>query len=102
MRAPFSFDDDIAVMPMAEVSTRAYLRCRVADRPGVLAKIFTIFGEESVSISSAIQKEAFEGEGSAEFVVTTHPASDAALERTRRRIAGLEVVHQVSTFLRLM
>jgi homoserine dehydrogenase len=101
MRAAFSFDDGLAVVPMSEVSTRAYLRCRVADRPGVLARIFTIFGEERVSISSAIQKEVFEGEASAEFVVTTHPAPDAALERTRSRIAELDVVHAVSTFLRL-
>jgi homoserine dehydrogenase len=101
MRAAFRFDDGLAVLPMSEVSTRAYLRCRVADRPGVLAKIFAIFGEEQVSISSAIQKELFEGEASAEFVVTTHPASDAALERTRRRIAELDVVHAVSTFLRV-
>jgi homoserine dehydrogenase len=72
----------------------------VADRPGVLARIFAIFGEEQVSISSAIQKELFEG-ASAEFVVTTHPAPDAALERTRERIAELDVVHRVSTFLRV-
>ena len=100
-RPQFTFDDQVAVVPMSEVSTRAYLRCRVADRPGVLARIFTIFGEERVSISSAIQKELFEG-ASAEFVVTTHPAPDAALERTRRRIAELDVVHQVSTFLRVL
>ena len=68
----------------------------------MLAQIFTILGEEKVSISSAIQKEAFEGEASAEFVVTTHPATDAALERTRERIAQLGVVHQVSTFLRVL
>jgi len=101
MRAAFSFDDGLEVVPMSEVSTRAYLRCRVADRPGVLAQIFAIFGEERVSISSAIQKEVFEGEASAEFVVTTHPAPDAALEQTRKRIAELDVVHAVSTFLRL-
>ena len=100
-RAPFTFDD-IAVVPMDEVTTRAYFRCRVADRPGVLAQIFTVFGEEQVSISSAIQKEVFEGEASAEFVVTTHPAPDAALRRTRQRIAALEPVRAVSSFIRVL
>ena len=100
-RAPFTFDD-IAVLPMDEVTTRAYFRCRVADRPGVLAQIFTVFGEEQVSISSAIQKEVFEGEASAEFVVTTHPAPDAALRRTRQRIAALEPVRAVSSFIRVL
>jgi len=100
-RAPFTFDD-IQVVAMDEVTTRAYFRCTVADRPGVLAKIFAVFGEEQVSISSAIQKEVFEGEASAEFVVTTHPARDAALRRTRERIAGLEPVRAVSSFIRVL
>jgi homoserine dehydrogenase len=100
-RAPFTFDD-IAVVPMDEVTTRAYFRCTVADQPGVLAQIFTVFGEEQVSISSAIQKEVFEGEASAEFVVTTHPAADAALRRTRERIAALPPVKAVSSFIRVL
>jgi len=100
-RAPFTFDD-IVVVPMAEVTTRAYFRCTVADQPGVLAQIFTVFGEEQVSISSAIQKEVFEGEASAEFVVATHPAPDAALRRTRERIAALPPVRAVSSFIRVL
>lgn len=99
-RAPFTFDDGVRVVPMDEVDARAYIRCTVADRPGVLAQIFTVFGEEQVSISSAIQKEAFEGD--AEFVVTTHPAPDAALRRTVRRVAALDPVRAVSSFLRVL
>jgi homoserine dehydrogenase len=99
-RAAFQFDPAVQVVPMAEVMTRAYLRCRVGDRPGVLAAIFQVFGEEGVSIASAIQKES--DDVSAEFVVTTHPAPDAALQRTRARIAELEVVVAVNSFLRVL
>jgi len=99
-RAAFQFDPDVRVMSMNEVRSRAYLRCHVADRPGVLAKIFTVFGEEGVSIASAIQKES--DDVSAEFVVTTHPASDAALRRTRARIRELDVVDAVNSFLRVL
>jgi homoserine dehydrogenase len=99
-RAAFQFDPSVHVVPMAEVRTRAYLRCRVADRPGVLAAIFKVFGEEGVSIASAIQKES--DDVSAEFVVTTHPATDAALQRTRARISELDVVHAVNSFLRVL
>ena len=38
----------------------------------------------------------------AEFVVTTHPAPDAALQRTRRRIVELDVVWAVQSFLRVL
>lgn len=99
-RAAFVFDPEVRVMSMDEVRSRAYFRCRVADRPGVLAKIFTVFGEEGVSIASAIQKES--DDVSAEFVVTTHPSFDAALRRTRARIAELAVVHAVNSFLRVL
>ena len=99
-RAAFDFDPGVQVMPMDEVLTRAYFRCRVADRPGVLAAIFKVFGEAGVSIASAIQKES--DDVSAEFVVTTHPAPDAALQRTRARISELDVVHAVNSFLRLL
>jgi homoserine dehydrogenase len=99
-RASFDFDPAVRLVPMDEVLTRAYLRCRVADRPGVLAAIFKVFGEEGVSIASAIQKES--DDVSAEFVVTTHSASDAALQRTRARIGELDVVHAVNSFLRVL
>ena len=80
--------------------TRAYFRCLLADRPGVLAAMFKIFGEEGVSVSGAIQKES-DGRA-AEFVVTTHPASDAALQRTRKRVVELDVVWAVKSFLRVL
>ena len=99
-RAAFDFDPAVSVVPMDEVHTRAYFRCLLADRPGVLAAMFKIFGEEGVSVSGAIQKES-DGRA-AEFVVTTHPASDAALQRTRARIAELDVVVAVNSFLRVL
>jgi homoserine dehydrogenase len=99
-RAAVDFDPEVRVMSMDEVRSRAYFRCRVADRPGVLARICAVFGEEGVSIASAIQKEA--DDVSAEFVVTTHPSTDAALRRTRARIAELDVVGAVNAFLRVL
>jgi homoserine dehydrogenase len=99
-RAAGDFDPDVRVMSMDEVCSRAYFRCRVADQPGVLARICAVFGEEGVSIASAIQKES--DDVSAEFVVTTHPTPDAALRRTRTRIAELDVVTSVNAFLRVL
>jgi homoserine dehydrogenase len=99
-RAPIEFDPGVGVVPMDEVCTRAYFRCLLADRPGVLAAMFGIFGEEGVSVAGAIQKES-DGD-KAEFVVTTHPAPDAALQRTRARIAELDTVHAVNSFLRVL
>src|SRR5690348_1330795 len=100
-RPSFSFDDRIGVVPMGEVRTRAYYRIRVDDRAGVLAAIGQVFAEEGVSISSFIQKDAFSHDQTAELVVTTHPSLDASLQRARERMAGLDAVRSVSSFLRV-
>jgi len=100
-RPSFSFDERIGVIPMGEVVTRAYYRIRVDDRTGVLAALGHVFAEEGVSISSLIQKDAWVEEQTAELVVTTHPAPDASLQRARERIAKLDSVHAVSSFLRV-
>jgi homoserine dehydrogenase len=100
-RPSFSFDDRVGVVPMGEVETRAYYRILVDDRPGVLAAISHVFAEEGVSISSVIQKDAWVQEQTAELVITTHPSRDASLQRTRERVAELEAVRAVSSFLRV-
>src|SRR5690349_1383857 len=100
-RPSFSFDDRIGVIPIAEVKTRAYYRIKVDDQPGVLAAISHVFAEEGVSISSVIQKDAWVEQQTAELVITTHPARDDRLQRTRERVAELKTVHAVSSFLRV-
>ncbi len=100
-RPSFSFDDRIGVIPMGEVMTRAYYRIRVDDKAGVLAAISHVFADEGVSISSVIQKDAWVEQQTAELVITTHPSRDASLERTRERVAELDAVHAVSSFLRV-
>ena len=100
-RPSFSFDDRIGVVPMGEVVTRAYYRIRVDDRAGVLAAIGQVFAEEGVSISSFIQKDAWSQDQTVELVVTTHPSLEASLQRARVRMAALQPVHAVSSFIRV-
>jgi homoserine dehydrogenase len=100
-RTVFHFDADLPVIPMEAVLTRAYLRVRVADQPGVIAAIGQVTAEEGISISSMIQKDAWVEAATAELVITTHPAPDGALDRARARIAALEPVRSLAAFLRV-
>jgi len=100
-RPSFSFDDRIGVIPIGEVKTRAYYRIQAEDRPGVVAAVGQVFAEEGVSISSFIQKDAFSSDQTAELVVTTHPALDKSLQKARERMARLEPIRAVSSFLRV-
>ena len=89
------------MVPIGEVKTRAYYRIQAEDRPGVVAAVGQVFAEEGVSISSFIQKDAFSQDQTAELVVTTHPSLDASLQRARERMARLESIRAVSSFLRV-
>ena len=100
-RPSFSFDDRIGVVPIGEVKTRAYYRIQAEDRPGVVAAVGQVFAEEGVSISSFIQKGASSHDQTAELVITTHPSLEASLQRARERMAKLEPIREVSSFLRV-
>ena len=100
-RPSFSFDDRIGVVPIAEVKTRAYYRIQAEDRPGVVAAVGQVFAEEGVSISSFIQKDAWSHDQTAELVITTHPSLEGSLQRARERMANLDAVREVSSFLRV-
>ncbi len=86
------------VKPMEQVTARHYLRTQVADRPGVLAAIAKVFGEEGVSLASVLQMDA-SGE-TAEIVWLTHPAQEGQMRRSLARLEKLEEVDEISSWIR--
>lgn len=98
-RIPCTCFEERPVKPMDEVSTKHYMRMQVADRPGVLAKIATIFGKEKVSLASVVQKSG-SGEG-AEIVWVTHASVERAVRRSLERIAKLPEVNAVCNWVRV-
>jgi homoserine dehydrogenase len=92
---------DRRIKPMAEIETRYYLRLNCADRPGVLAQISRVLGDLRISIASAIQKETDSTSQTAEVVLMTHPATGAAVQQARDRLDRLEVIREISNFIRV-
>jgi homoserine dehydrogenase len=74
------------VVDINDISSRYYLRMRVADKPGVVAHIAGILGGQDISISSLLQPEAGSG-GEASLVILTHQASERAVNSA---IAAME------------
>jgi homoserine dehydrogenase len=91
----------VTIKPMSDVVTRYYLRMSIADRSGVLTQITRILGDNQISISAVIQKESDAATQSAEVVITTHPANEAAMQRAIKEMEKLEVVKEISNFIRL-
>ena len=101
---------EIPILPAGEVRTHFQLRLRVADEPGVLAQVSQQLAEQQVSIETVRQildqrpldERAAESETpTAELVVTTHEASEAALAQTVEALEGLDVVTKIISILRV-
>lgn len=79
----------LPVSPMGDVVTRYHISLDVADKPGVLAQVATVFAEHGVSIDTVRQSGK---DGEASLVVVTHRASDAALGGTVEALRKLDTV----------
>lgn len=65
--------------PMGEVECRYYLRFEVVDRPGVLARLAGILGENGVSIAQMVQREQ-RSLAPVEIVILTHRARESGVQ----------------------
>ncbi|RSS24632.1 homoserine dehydrogenase [Streptomyces sp. WAC05458] len=88
----------LPVSPMGDVVTRYHISLDVADKPGVLAQVATVFAEHGVSIDTVRQSGK---DGEASLVVVTHRASDAALGGTVEALRKLDTVRGVASIMRV-
>ena len=86
------------VREMAEVVLPYCVSLVVVDRPGVFAQVAGAFGDERVSIASIAQKSRGV---TADVVLVTHEAPEAAMRRTLARLHRLDVVADVHAVLRI-
>ena len=75
----------------ADVVSRFYLRLSAIDRPGVLARIARVLGENQISISAFLQHES-ESADSVPVVLMTHGAIQGNMNRALEQLEKLEVV----------
>ncbi|MFW6105068.1 MAG: homoserine dehydrogenase [Chloroflexota bacterium] len=94
-------NQQVTVKPMSDVTTRYYLRLNAPDRPGVLAQISKVLGDNSISISSVIQKEIDPAAQTAVIVIMTYPAEEKRMQKALEQVKRLPVVNEVSNFIRV-
>jgi homoserine dehydrogenase len=88
----------LPVRPMGEVWTRYHVSLDVADRAGVLAAVANVFARQGVSIATVRQSGR---DASAQLVIVTHTAPDAALRATVEDLRALDIVRSVASVLRV-
>ncbi len=90
---------DLPVRDMGQSLTRYHISIDVADLPGVLAQVATVFAAHEVSIET-VRQQVTAG-GRANLIVVTHSAPDAALAATVEALADLPIVDAVTSVMRV-
>ncbi|MFZ9178117.1 MAG: homoserine dehydrogenase [Limnohabitans sp.] len=83
---------DVAVLPMAQVVTSYYLRLRVADQAGVLAKVTGLLADSDISIDAVLQREAGEGENQTDLIILTHECVESRMNAALASMQSLSTV----------
>lgn len=89
----------IPVKPIEETKTRYFLRLKVADKPGALANIAGVLGNNDVSIAQAVQKRS--RDGVAELVVITDSVLERHFNDALMIVKGMSVLKEVSGLIRV-
>ena len=84
---------------MDEVQNRYFMRMEVEDRPGVLAAIASVFGNNHVSIAQVIQKSV--GEGTAELVIITDQVEERHFKDALLVMNEMSIVKEIPSVLRV-
>ena len=94
---------DLPILPMGEIVTSYYLRLRVADQAGVLAKVTGILASLDISIDAMLQREADEvgGEGATQtdLIILTHDCVEAKMNSAIALMQALPTV--LATIVRI-
>ena len=98
---------NLAMLPVSAITTRYHVTLEVADEPGVLASIASVFADHSVSVE-LVEQGLFTLEGSAAskgqtatLVIGTHRARESDLAATVADLAKLKAVTSVTSVLRI-
>ncbi|MBK5205402.1 MAG: homoserine dehydrogenase [Polaromonas sp.] len=88
--------NDLPIVPMSDVVTSYYLRLKVADETGVLAKVTGILASLGISIDAVLQREADDvgGEGSTQtdLIILTHDCVEARMNEALAQMQALPTV----------
>ena len=92
------------ILPMTDVVTSYYLRLRVADEAGVLAKLTGLLAEANISIDAVLQREADQvsqaGENQTDVIILTHETREGKMNEVLAQMQALPTVMAPITKIR--
>ncbi|MGH2903433.1 MAG: ACT domain-containing protein, partial [Solirubrobacteraceae bacterium] len=89
----------LALRLLEDVSSAFYLHLEVADRPGVLAAVTRVLGEQGVSIKSVLQRGLAEH---ARLVMVTHQVAESRLRAAVALLGASEFIRSTPRMIRVI
>ncbi|MBT0571122.1 homoserine dehydrogenase [Curvibacter sp. CHRR-16] len=83
---------NLPVLPMSEVVTSYYLRLRVADQTGVLAKVTGLLAESGINIDAVLQRASGDESGQTDLIILTHDCQEAKMNTAQAQMQNLPTV----------
>ncbi|MCE2666161.1 MAG: homoserine dehydrogenase [Limnohabitans sp.] len=95
---------NLQILPMSDVITSYYLRLRVADEAGVLAKLTSLLADANISIDAVLQREADQvsqaGENQTDVIILTHDTVEGKMNEVLAQMQALPTVMAPITKIR--
>lgn len=90
---------NLPVKNIEDTCSKFFMRIQAADRPGVLANIASVLGNNDVSIAQVVQKS--RKGGSAELVIITDEVAERHFNDAIAVFNGMSVVQEISGIIRV-
>lgn len=89
---------DTTIKNFADIKNKFFLRIQVANEPGVLAEIASVFGNHKVSIARVVQKNSHDK--MAELVIVTDKVKEYHMQDALNVLKNMTIVSEISSVIR--
>lgn len=91
--------DNKQILDINQLTAQFYIRMTVKDRPGVLAGIAGVFGNNNVSIAAVLQKTSQDNK--AELILITHKVREQDMRDSLTVLQGMSIVSEINNVIRV-
>lgn len=90
---------DLPIKALGDIHSSYYLRMQVEDKPGALAALAGVFGDNRVSISKLVQKA--KTEDTAEVVIITETVKEKRFNAAIETLSNMSMIRKISSVIRV-
>lgn len=91
--------NELPIRPSEESENKYFLRMKVVDKPGVLAKIAQVFGDNEVSIAKVTQETI--GRKCAELVIITDTVKEKNMDTALEELKEMPITKEICSVIRV-